>query len=99
MDFLSVMYTHPTYDRTGSLTALSPAILTNEAMELLTSSSSTADTSRNLTDGLEALAYDISRERSYISRATDFPFLSQTLLTYFLQGYCHTGRIGKTLNP
>ena len=97
MAFLSVMYAHPTYDRTGSITALSPAILTNEAMELLSSSSSTADTSRNLTDGLEALAYDISRERSYISRATDFPFLSQTLLTYFLQGYCHTGSIEK--NP
>ena len=95
--FLSVMYSHPTYDRTGSLTALSPASLTNEAMELLTTGSSTAEMSRNLMDGLEALAYDISRERSYISRAVDLPFLSQTLLTYFLQGYCHTGSIEK--NP
>ena len=98
MAFLSVMYSHPSYDRTGLLIALSPTMLTNEEMELLTSSSSTADTSHNLTDGLEALAYNISRERSYISRTTDFPFLSQTLHLFLTRLLSHRHHRKKTLN-
>ena len=43
ISFLSILYSTPTYDRTGNVGSLSPAQLTDEALELLKNSSSTPD--------------------------------------------------------
>ena len=44
-------------------------------------------------EGIRVLSDDISRERNYISQATKFPFLSNTLLTYALQSHFHSKAI------
>ena len=44
-------------------------------------------------DGIRVLADDISQERNYISRASKFPFLSNTLLTYALQSHFYSEAI------
>ena len=93
--FLSIFFSRPEYDRSGNINALTPAQLTDEALELLASHSSTADQARALYDGLDALAADISRERTYLSRAADMPYLSQTVLTYMLQTHFHLHAIDK----
>ena len=77
----------------GDLVSLVPAEFVDEARELLTSSSSTSEQARTLSDGIEVLADDISRERSYLSKASKFPFLSNTLITYALQAHYHSGAI------
>ena len=91
--FLAILFSKPHYDRKGDLSSLVPAEIADEARELLTSSSSTSEQARTLSDGIEVLADDISRERSYLSRASKFPFLSNTLITYALQAHFHSGAI------
>ena len=93
--FLSIFFSRPEYDRSGNIAALTPAQLTDEALELLATHSSTADQARALYDGLDALATDISRERTYLNRAADLPYLSQTVLTYMLQTHFHLHAIDK----
>ena len=93
--FLSISFWRPEYDRSGNIAALTPAQLTDEALELLATHSSTADRARALYDGLDVLATDISRERTYLSRVADLPYLSQTVLTYMLQTHFHLHAIDK----
>jgi hypothetical protein len=82
--FLSIIFSHPSYDRSGSLIGLVPGNITDEASELLLSSTSTSEQARFFGDGMEAYADDISKERNYLSRAAEFPYLSQTLIIYAL---------------
>ena len=93
--FLQIFFSRPEYDRTGNITSLLPGQITDEALELLTSNSSTADQARALADALDALAIDVSHERTYLSRAADFPYMSQTVLTYMLQTHIHSHAIDK----
>ena len=95
---LSNSLARPYYDRNGELSSLLPVHITDKAMELLSSSSSTSEQARTFSDGIEVLADDISREKSYLSRASKFPFLSQTLITYALQAHYHTGSIDKSID-
>ena len=95
ISFLAIMFSRATYDRNGNISSLSPGELTDEAKELFTSSSTTTEQSQNLFDALDAHIKTIEKERTYISRETDFPFLSLTLLTFFLKGYHHTWSIEK----
>ena len=68
-----------------------------EASELLLSSTSPSEQARSFSDGIEALADDISREKNYFSRAAEFTFLSPTLVTYAIQVYYHSGSIDKNM--
>ena len=77
--FYSSLFTRAQYDRHGKVTALLPAEISDDALELFSSSSSVSEQSRILHDSLESLADDISEERNYLSRATRFPFLSTTI--------------------
>jgi len=83
--FNAVLFAMPIYDKNGELRSLLSADLSNEASEIISSTASTSEQARLLGDTLEAFTDDISRERNYISRATKFPFLSHTMLTYLLQ--------------
>ena len=93
--FLQILFSRPEYDRSGNISSLLPGQLTDEALELLATNSSTADQARALADALDALANEVSRERTYLSRAADFPYMSQTVLTYMLQTHFHTHAIDK----
>ena len=95
--FLSILFSLPSYDRCGNLTGLVPGDITDEASELLLSSTSTSEQARSFGDGIEALADDISKEKNYLSRAAEFPYLSQTLITYALQAHYHSGSIDKNM--
>ena len=44
------------------------------------------------------LADDISKERSYLSKASKFPFLSTTLLTYVLYTNYHSSAIDSNID-
>ena len=69
------------YDRTRNTTSLLPGQLTDEALELLANNPSTADQARALADTLDtldALAIDVSHEQTYLSRAAEFSYMSQT---------------------
>ena len=91
--FLSIMFSMPNYDRTGKLTSMHPATLSDDAMEILASTASLAEQARNLKNGLDALSRETAREPQYLSRFAKIPFLSQTVLTYILQANFHTGSI------
>ena len=95
--FSSILFSLPSYDRSGNLTGLVPGDITDEASELLLSSTSTSEQARSFGDGIEALADDISKEKNYLSRAAEFPYLSQTLITYVLQAHYHSGSIDKNM--
>ena len=64
--FLSILFSRPEYDRMGEVASLSPAKLTEEVKELLTSCSSTTEQARSLAHSLDALTVEISKERSYL---------------------------------
>ena len=52
----------PNYDRTGKLTNMHPATLSDDAAEILTSTVSLAEQARNFKTGLDALARETARE-------------------------------------
>lgn len=74
---LAILSSKPLFDRKGDLASLIPAVLTNEIQEIISSSASTSEQARALSDSIEALADDVSRERSYLSRASKFHFYLQ----------------------
>ena len=88
-------FSRPEYDRSGNIATLTPGQLTDEALELLATHSSTADQARALYDGLDALTIDISREFTHLSRTADLPYLSQTVITYMLQTHFFLHAIDK----
>ena len=91
--FLQILFAVPQYGRGGELLSLEPAELSDDIQEILTSSSKSSEQARMVNDGIRVLSDDISRERSYLSRASKFPFLSNTLLTYALQAHFHSEAI------
>ena len=95
--FFSILFAKPLFDRKNELVSLIPSIITDEIKEIISSSSSTSEQSRELSDSIEALADDVSRERCYLSRAAKFPFLSTTLITYILQAHYHSGPMDNNL--
>ena len=46
-----------------------------------------------ISDSMKVLADDISKERNYLSRAAQFPFLSDTLITYAIRAHYHNETI------
>ena len=46
-----------------------------------------------MSNSIQILAEDISKERNYLSRASAFPFLSSTLITFALQAHYHSGTL------
>jgi len=84
LSFNAVLFARPVYDKNGELRSLLSGDLSDEATEIISSTDATAEQARLLGDNLEAFAEDIYRERKYISRATNFLFLSHTTLTYLL---------------
>ena len=95
--FFSILFAKPFFDRKNELVSLIPSIITDEIKEIITSSSSTSEQARELSDSIEVLADDVSRERCYLSRAAKFPFLSTTLITYILQAHYHSGPMDSNL--
>ena len=75
ISFLSVFFSRPP-DRDGDITSLLPANLTNEALEMLSSTSTISNQAGQLVDFLTSLASDISAEKHYLSKAANLPHLS-----------------------
>ena len=98
LSFNAVLFARPVYNKNGELRSLLSGDLSDEATEIISSTAATAEQARLLGDNLEAFAEDISRERNYISRATKFPFLSHTTLTYLLQSHFHSGAMESNLD-
>ena len=94
---MSILLSTPEYDRTGKLTGMTPAEISDEAMEVLTSSSSLSEQARSLFDCLNSLAIETAEEMQYLSRFTKLPYLSQTVLSYILQANFHSGSIDHNL--
>ena len=66
--FLSIILLKPRYDRYGDLKGLIPAEIMDKASKLLLSSTSTSESARSFSDGIEALEDDMSTEKSCLSR-------------------------------
>ena len=95
--FLSILFSTPNYDRTGKLTGMTPGLISDEAMEILSSSASLAEQTRMLADGLNALADEHATGLQYLCRFTDMPYMSQTVLSYILQANYHSGFIDQSM--
>ena len=95
--FMSLFFPRPQYDREGQMVTLLPAELSDEALDMLTSSTSTSDQATQLGDGLTSLADEITNERFYLSRTVKFPYLSQTVLLYIIKTIFHQGSIDKNV--
>ena len=64
--FMSLFFSRPQYDRDGQMVTLIPAELSDEALDMLSSSTSTSDQASQLGDGLTSLADQITNERFYL---------------------------------
>ena len=93
ISLLSIYFAKPVYDRYGHISSLIPAELTDEASDLLSSSSSSSDQASMFADALKALSAQISQERHYLSRQVKLPFFSQTVLLYMLKLNWYNGPI------
>ena len=93
ISLLSIYFAKPVYDRYGHISSLIPAELTDEASDLLSSSSSSSDQASMFADALKALSAQISQERHYLSRQAKLPFFSQTVLLYMLKLNWYNGPI------
>ena len=87
--FLQILFAKPNYNRNGELLSLVPVILSDDLQEILDSTSKISEQSRMVNDSIQVLAEDISKEKNYLSRTSEFPFLSSTLITYCLQAHYH----------
>ena len=87
--FLQIMFAKPNYDRNGELLSLGPAVISDDLQEILSATTKTSVQSRMMSDSLRVLAEDISQEDSYLSRASKFPFLTNTVLSYAIQAHYH----------
>ena len=96
ISLLSVYFSKPVYDRNGSISSLLPAELTDEALDLLSSSTSSSDQASIFADALKALSAQISQERYYLSRQAKLPFFSQTALLYMLKTNWYNGPIDQS---
>ena len=61
--FMSLFFSRPQYDRDGQMVTLLPAELSDEALDMLTSSTSTSDQATQLGDGLTSLTDQITNEK------------------------------------
>ena len=95
--FMSILLSTPNYDRAGKLISMTPAHISDEAMEILTANASLSEQARSLSDSLTSLARDTAEEMQYLSRFTNLPYLSQTVLSYILQANYHSGPIDHSL--
>ena len=95
--FLQIFFARPEYDRSGNITTLHPGVLTDEALELLSSSTTISEQARNLTDALDAFASQVKHERMYLSRGSDFPYISETVAKFMLQAHFFPHGIDKNL--
>ena len=93
ISLLSIYFAKPVYNRNGGISLLIPGELTDEALELLSSTSATSDQASILADGLKALVAQVSQERYYLSRQAKLPFFSQTALLYMLKTNWYNGPI------
>ena len=94
--FTSLLYLIPEFDRHGTIPSLSPGEILDEALVILSSTTSTSEQARSLHNSFSILADDVSKEKSYLSRAAEHFFISQTLVTNMIQYHCHAGPIDKS---
>ena len=83
----------PHYNRNGDLVSLVPADISDKVQELLTFPLTTSKQARTLINVIEVLVDNISKERSYLSRASKFPYLSSMIISYALQAHYYSGSI------
>ena len=94
--FTSLLFSISEFDRNGTILSLSPGEISVEALDILSSLTSTSEQARCLHDSFAILADDVSKEKDYVSNAAESLFVSQTSYTYMIQCYYHTGPIDKS---
>ena len=94
--FFSILFSSPNYDDHGDM-YLVPANISDELTEIMTSSSSSSEQARRIGENIEVLAEEITKEKDYLSRWTDFPFLTSTVLAYIYQAHFHSGSIDENV--
>ena len=62
--FYALLFAKPQYDKNGAIVTLLPGDISDEAMEVLSSTSSVSEQARLLGDSFRVLSEDISKERS-----------------------------------
>ena len=82
--FLQIFFAKLEYDRSRNIATLHPDVLTDEALEPLTSSSTISEQANNLKDALDAFASQVKQERMYLSRGSDFPYIFETVAKFML---------------
>ena len=87
--FTFLLFSIPEFDRHGTISSLSLGEISDEALDILSSSTSTSKQARSLYDSFSILADDAPKGKSYLSRAAEFPFISQTSFTYMIQLHYH----------
>ena len=70
--FLQILFSKPNYDWIGDIPSLTLGNITDDLQEIL--STKLSEQAWMIGDGLKVLSEDISKERSYFSRALKFPF-------------------------
>ena len=93
--YYALLFAKPQYDKNGAIVTLLPGDISDEVMEVLSSLSSVSEQARLLSDIFRVLSEDISKERTYLSRAACFPFLSETTYKFMLQHYYHADPIDR----
>ena len=91
--FLQILFARPNYDRNGDISSLIPAEISDDLDEVLTATSKVTEQARLISDNIKVLSDDITKERTYLSRSTNFPFLSSTVITYAIQAHYHSESI------
>ena len=89
--FLQIILPKPNYDRNGDLLLLVPASLSDDLQEIIDYTEKTSEQERMLSNTIQVLAKDISKERNYLSRASKFLSLSSTLIIFALQAIYRIG--------
>ena len=91
--FLQILFAKPVFDADGDLGFLEPATISDNLQEILTLTSNTSQQAR-----MKVLLDEIASEKYYLSRNLNFPFISNTVITYALQSHYHSESIDVDLD-
>ena len=96
--FLQILFAKPVFDADGDLSFLEPATISDNLQEILTLTSNTSQQARMVLDAMKVLLDEIASEKYYLSRNLNFPFISNTVITYALQSHYHSESIDVDLD-
>ena len=97
MAFTQILLNVAEFDDRGYCKSIEPGRLSEQLEECLEDSRTASELARNIGDSFEAYVEHARSGNSYISKAIDLPYMTQTLLTYEIQLNIHAAPIGTNL--